>query len=133
MIEGHVTRILSNCYFQLALNIALITAAEIFVKIGAANASSSTFLPQLGAFDSVATWVGISLYIVALLVWSNVLRFMPLTKAYLFVSIEYAVVPAAAWLFLQETISITRGAGIGLVLAGVLLVASAAAKAGEEL
>jgi undecaprenyl phosphate-alpha-L-ara4N flippase subunit ArnF len=133
MIEGHVTRILSNCYSQLALNIALITAADIFLKIGAANPSSSTFLPQLGAFDSVATWVGISLYIVALLVWSNVLRFMPLTKAYLFASIEYAVVPAAAWIFLQETISITRGAGIGLVLAGVLLVASAAAKAGEEL
>jgi drug/metabolite transporter (DMT)-like permease len=34
---------------------------------------------------------------------------------------------------LRETISITRAAGIGLVLAGVLLVASAAAKAGEEL
>ena len=45
----------------------------------------------------------------------------------------HVLVPTAAWLFLNETISSTRAAGIAFVLVGVLLVAAPAAQAEEEL
>jgi drug/metabolite transporter (DMT)-like permease len=127
--------LLLNPYCQIAAYVIAITAAEITLKIGASSVAG-TDTSSILAIDALwhwFTWIGIACYIAGLLLWLNVLRVMPLVKAYSLATVIYAMVPAAAWLVLDEKISITRGIGIALVLAGVLAMTTASAKIEEEL
>lgn len=123
-----------NPYFQLAASAVLIAAAEVLLKQGAVTAEAGdSSLFGIAALASPMTWLGIILFIVSFVSWLYVLRLMPLTQAYALVSVVHVLVPAAAWLFLDEAISTTRATGIALVLTGTILVAAPAAKADEEL
>ncbi|MFB9261834.1 EamA family transporter [Bradyrhizobium erythrophlei] len=77
---------------------------------------------NVGALAWSVTWIGIVLYVVSFISWLHVLRLMPVTQAYCLISVVHVLVPAAAWLFLLESISLSRAAGIALVLGGILLV-----------
>jgi drug/metabolite transporter (DMT)-like permease len=121
-------------YLQLGLSSVLLTIAEVLLKTGATVgpvANDWTTLFNVGALAWSATWIGIALYVVSFLSWLHVLRLMPLTQAYSLINVVQILVPAAAWLVLHEPISIGRGAGIALVLAGTLLVAVPSAR-GEQ-
>jgi drug/metabolite transporter (DMT)-like permease len=123
-------------YLQLGLNSVLLTAAEILMKKGATAGpveSGWTAPFNIGALAWSTTWLGIALYVVSFLSWLHVLRLMPLTQAYSLINVVQILVPAAAWLVLHEPISIGRGVGIALVLAGILLVAVPSARAEEQL
>lgn len=136
MTGGRARRPIRSPYLQLLGAQVLITAAEVLLKKGAVASVAGSGGPEvlgLAALASGATWIGILLYIVSFLIWLHVLRVLPLTQAYALASMVHVLVPTAAWLFLNETISSTRAAGIALVLVGVLLVAAPAAKAEEEL
>ena len=136
MTDGRARRLIRSPYLQLLGAQVLITAAEVLLKKGAVASVAEAGGPEvlgLAALASGATWLGILLYIVSFLIWLHVLRLLPLTQAYALASMVHVLVPTAAWLFLNETISSTRAAGIAFVLVGVLLVAAPAAKAEEEL
>ena len=136
MTDGRARRLIRSPYLQLLGAQGLITAAEVLLKKGAVASVAEAGGPEvlgLAALASGATWLGILLYIVSFLIWLHVLRLLPLTQAYALASMVHVLVPTAAWLFLNETISSTRAAGIAFVLVGVLLVAAPAAKAEEEL
>lgn len=125
-----------NPYFQLGVSAIMLTVAEVSLKIGASTGSGGTAVTALfnfAAIASLATWIGIFLYILSFSIWLHVLRLMPLTEAYALINVIHISVPAAAWLYLHETISISRMDGIALVLCGTLLVAAPSAKAEEEL
>jgi multidrug transporter EmrE-like cation transporter len=136
MTRGRARRALVNPYLQLIAGQVLITAAEVLLKKGAAGSVTVAGEPEvfgITALTSGTTWLGIVFYTLSFVIWLRALRLLPLTRAYALASIVHVLVPAAAWLFLNETISLTRAAGIGLVLCGVVLVAAPAAKAEEEL
>jgi drug/metabolite transporter (DMT)-like permease len=136
MTGGRARRLILSPYLQLLGAQVLITAAEVLLKKGAVASVAESGGPEvlgLAALASGATWLGILLYIVSFLIWLHVLRLLPLTQAYALASMVHVLVPTAAWLFLNETISSTRAAGIAFVLVGVLLVAAPAAQAEEEL
>lgn len=136
MTGGRAHRALVNPYLQLIAGQVLITAAEVLLKKGAAGSvagANESEVLGVTALTSGTTWLGIVLYTLSFLIWLHVLRLLPLTRAYALASIVHVLVPAAAWMFLDETISLTRAAGIALVLCGVVLVAAPAAKAEEEL
>jgi drug/metabolite transporter (DMT)-like permease len=136
MTGGRGRALFLNPYFQLGLSAVLITAAEVLLKHGAVTTTpllGGYEILGLGALVSGTTWLGIALLILSFASWVYVLRALPLTQAYALISIVHILVPAAAWLLLSESISLTRGAGIALVLGGTILVAAPAAKAEEEL
>jgi multidrug transporter EmrE-like cation transporter len=136
MTGGHARQAFVNPYLQLLAGQVLITAAEVLLKKGAAESVAGSGQSEVFGVTALAsgmTWLGIVFYIASFLIWLHVLRLLPLTLAYALASLVHVLVPAAAWLFLNETISPTRAAGIALVLCGVVLVAAPAAKAEEEL
>jgi drug/metabolite transporter (DMT)-like permease len=125
-----------NPYFQLGIIAILISAAEILLKKGATASvavSDGQTLLAVAALSWSVTWIGIALYLLSFISWLHVLRLIPLTQAYSLLSIVHVLVPTAAWVFLQESISLTRAAGIALVLSGIFLTAGAAAEAEAKL
>jgi multidrug transporter EmrE-like cation transporter len=123
-----------NPYFQIALGALLVSGAEVFMKKGASvTAADWSSLLGAGALASPLTWFGIVLYILSFVSWLYVLRQMPLVKAFALINIVHVLVPAAAWLFLNESLSLSRAAGILLVLGGTMLVAGTMANAEDKL
>jgi undecaprenyl phosphate-alpha-L-ara4N flippase subunit ArnE len=136
MTGGRGRRAFLNPYLQLALGVLSVTAAEILLKIGAVAGAADD--PQGGIFGVSAlaaapTWLGIILYCLSFVSWLYVLRLLPLTEAFALVNVVHILVPLAAWLFLNESISLTRAAGIAMVVAGAVLIATSAAKLEAEL
>lgn len=66
---------------------------------------------------------GLSLYVLGAVAWLTVLSRLPLSLAYPMLALSYAVTPVLAWLLLGESVNGLRWAGIGVICAGVLLVA----------
>ena len=55
-------------------------------------------------------------------VWFVGLSRLPVSQAYPVLSLGYIIAALLAWMVLGETISLARWAGIGLIIAGVMLV-----------
>lgn len=77
-------------------------------------------------FMSLATnWAliaGIGLQLVPLVGWTVMLKTMPLSKLQPMIALTYVVTPLFAVLFLGESVPLGRMLGIGLIVAGVVLV-----------
>ncbi|XHR27827.1 MAG: hypothetical protein ACFUZC_18075 [Chthoniobacteraceae bacterium] len=113
----------SNPYFHIILNVVLAAAAQVFLKKGAdESATLSLFVSMLMSLRSLWTWAGILCIIGSLLAWLHALRFVPLIIAFNVAGLLHVVVPLVSWLFLGETLSVTRCVGIALVFFGVLVV-----------
>lgn len=67
---------------------------------------------------------GFVLQMIPLVSWVVLLKFMPLTKLQPMIALTYVVTPVLAVLFLGEQVSPLRMAGIGLIVAGVVLVSA---------
>lgn len=65
----------------------------------------------------------LALYGLSTLGWVLALRSVPLSTAYLFMSLSFVIVPTMAWWFLGETISMRFAIGSGMIMAGIVLAA----------
>lgn len=129
-------------YMQIALGVALVTAAELLLKVGAtktSGAGSAVIAQDHNAFSGVTAlaspwvWAGIICYIASLVNWLSVLRKVQLIVAFNLVNAVHVAVPLASWLLLKETVPWPRAVGIGLVVCGLLLLARSVAQAEEKL
>ena len=66
---------------------------------------------------------GLACYAVSVVVWVIALSRVPVSIAYPMLSIGYVVNAVAAWQLLGESLSPLRLAGIGVIIAGVFMVA----------
>ena len=66
------------------------------------------------------------LYAGATVLWVWLLTHIPLSAAYPFVGLSFIVVPVASWWFLGEPLGLRYWTGIGLIVAGVGVIAEAA-------
>jgi len=64
------------------------------------------------------------LYAVSTLGWVLALRQVPLSTAYLFMSLSFVIVPVLAYYFLDETLSIKTMIGSALIISGILVAAT---------
>jgi drug/metabolite transporter (DMT)-like permease len=117
-----VRRWFLNPYTQIGIGALLVTASELQLKLGATSARDVGWF-GVAALASWWTWGGIATYILSFASWLYVLRKLPLSVAISLMSITYVLVPLAARLLLDESISPRRGIGIVLVLCGTVLVA----------
>ena len=128
-------RWLANPWLQLALNALLVTAYELFLKLGAratAHLAEGSWTGLSGLL-SPWTWLGIVCMILSLLSWLYVLRELPLSLAFPLSNVVHVLVPLSCWIFLGETISSRRWFGIVLVLVGLVVVAKPFARIEEKL
>ena len=116
--------------WALVLNVLCITAAEIFLKLGAGQTH-----PGLLGFSALSSWqtiVGILFHVSGFACWMFALRTLPVSLAFNFTALAQVLVPIAAFVFLGETISPLRCGGIGLVIAGFVLLVPVVARVEEK-
>ena len=125
-----------NPFLQIFITVLLTSAAQVLLKLGADfsvgddSAWSWLGLAELGSWW---TWAGILAFLASFGGWLYALRFLPLGLAFALTNGVHILVPLGSWLFLHERIGLLRGAGIGVILAGILLLAQSVAKAEEKL
>ncbi|HXP35566.1 MAG TPA: EamA family transporter [Chthoniobacterales bacterium] len=131
-----VFRWLANPWLQIALTAIIVTASELFLKLGA-RATASLTTPfwawGISGLASAWTWLGIVFVILSLVSWLYVLRHIPLSIAFPLSNVVHVLVPLSCWFFLGETISLRRWCGIALVLTGLIIVAAPLARIEEKL
>ena len=66
---------------------------------------------------------GVACYVVSLVDWIMGLSRVPVSVAYPMLSVGYVLNAVAAWYLFGEAVSVTRLAGIGIIIIGVYIVA----------
>lgn len=111
------------------LGVLLNAAAQLLLKAGT-NAvgqfafSRDNILPvgwQLATEPHI--FGGLTCYVVSVVVWIMALSRVEVSIAYPMLSIGYVVNALAAWWLFGEAVSLTRLAGIGIIIMGVYVVA----------
>ncbi len=126
----------ANPWLQLALSVLCVLASELLLKRGAtevADPNSALSWTGINGLTSPLVWWAILLVIVSFASWLYVLKYIPLTVAFLLSRVVDVLVPISCWLLLGEIISVRRWCGIALVIAGLALVAKPVAELEEKL
>ena len=133
---GFLRRWFVNPWVQLSICVLLATAAELFLKLGAAETADPTNAwswTGLTGLRSGWVWWGVLASVVSLFNWLATIRKLPLTIAFPVGNIVHILVPLSSWIFLGEAILTRRWLGIALVLLGLMIVAKPAARLEEKL
>ena len=129
-------RRLLNPWLQIGFNVLIVTASEIFLKLGARETAALTQPWNWSGVTGLLsgwTWLGIFFLILSLFSWLYVLRHVPLSIAFPLSNAVHIFVPFASWIFLGELIAPTRWCGISLVLIGLIVVAKPISQIEEKL
>ena len=73
--------------------------------------------------------IALALYGTATILWILALREIPLSRAYVFVALAFALVPIGAALFFHEVLGLRYAAGLILVVLGIAIIGSEAQSA----
>lgn len=106
-----------NSFAQLGLKMATAATGPI-ASTGRAMRIAGQQLASTAVF-----WLALTCYALSVALWVVGLSRLPVSQAYPVLSLGYLITALLAWAILHETISVTRWTGIGLIIAGVLLVA----------
>ncbi len=129
-------RHLLNPYWFILMTALLATTSEVFLKVGAAATRDlPSAVPWLGISGMTSGWVwlGILLTVLSLFTWMQAIRFIPLVIAFTLSNSVHVLVPLSCFFFLHETIDARRGAGIVLVIAGLMMIARPLAKVESQI
>ena len=106
--------------------VTLATATQLAFKWAGSELGDQelgvAFLADALAKPSV--WVAIAGYAAMFALWINILRRVPLSRAYLITAIVYVPVSIGAWLIFGEQVSLLRAIGIAAIVIGVALIAA---------
>ena len=100
--------------------------AQLSLKMGTRNAAHLLASPSMFLRFAFRPWLwlGGSLYLFGMILWTRVLSMVDLSFAYPFVAIAYVgVILASQWL-LHERVSMRRWIGLGIILLGLAFVVS---------
>ncbi|WP_455206799.1 EamA family transporter [Kaarinaea lacus] len=108
-------------------SITVSSTAHVLLKKGMSQQQSSVSeLPSV--WDSVfniatSPWVlvGMMLHVAALVIWLWALSRVDITFAYPFLAVGYVLVSLMAWLWLGETITLTRFFGMAVIIIGIII------------
>jgi drug/metabolite transporter (DMT)-like permease len=97
---------------------------QVLFKLAALRFASGATLGErlLGLFGNGFFVAALVLYAALAVLWVWVLSFTPLSRAYPFVALAFALTPALGALVFAEPISLRLVGGIALILAGLFLV-----------
>jgi multidrug transporter EmrE-like cation transporter len=105
-----------NSLAQLGLKMATTTTGPI------EGTGRGLWLAGQQLATSLAFWLALAAYGMSVMVWIVGLSRLPVSQAYPVLSVGYIITALLAWITLHESITLTRWAGIGLIIAGVLLI-----------
>ena len=113
----------SFSYLLVALCVVTLASGQIIFKlVGTRITGIADLFTDLGALALLGTAVG--LYAASTLAWIIALKTLPLTHAYIFMSIGFILVPIAAHFLLGEPLTIRLMVGSLIVMLGILVAVS---------
>jgi drug/metabolite transporter (DMT)-like permease len=121
-MNGHLT------FAQIAILSAYalgLSGGQLLFKLAAARFAGTAPVEER-AISVVLSWSFLSalvLYFALSLLWVWILSFTPLSRAYPFVALAFAITPVLGGLLFAEQLSVRLVAGIAVILAGLVLVA----------
>ena len=126
---------LANPWIVLVFEVMFVAASETMLKIGASQTVRISGWEWTGLISLTSLWIwsAIVLVILSFLCWIYVLRHIPLSIAFPLSQVVHVLIPLICWIFLNETISPRRWVGIGIVIAGLAVVAKPVARIEEKL
>jgi multidrug transporter EmrE-like cation transporter len=109
----------------IVISVMCSSLAHLALKLGAMRLDFSAGLADVILRLATNGWliVGATLHVFALALWVVGLRHVELTVAYPFIALGFILVSLLSWMFLSETVSVTRLMGMLLIGAGVVLIA----------
>ncbi|GGJ09958.1 putative 4-amino-4-deoxy-L-arabinose-phosphoundecaprenol flippase subunit ArnE [Alicyclobacillus cellulosilyticus] len=110
-------------YAVILLNVCLLVFGQVCFKWGIAQSGGFSLSHLAALLANGWTILGLSLYVVATLVWFYVLSRVPLSLAYPLQSVSYAFGLFVSRYVLHESVPWTRWVGVLVILLGVTLVA----------
>jgi drug/metabolite transporter (DMT)-like permease len=113
---------------QAALLLAYATGmagGQLLFKAAALRYASEAPLGErlLSLVQNVYFLAAIVLYVALTVLWVWILTFTPLSRAYPFVALAFAITPLLAGFVFGEAVTVRLMLGLGLILCGLLLVA----------
>ena len=95
------------------------------VEAGESGLTSSGLGPAATRLASAPwVWFGLASYVLSFVIWVVVLSHVDVSFAFPFFSVGYIIVAVAGHVSFDETVSITRMVGIGIICCGVVVLAS---------
>jgi len=117
-------------YLLLIVSVFSNVTANILLKKGVTSFGGLTgqkaklFFELTKAATSPFVILGVVLYGFSFLIWLRILSFNDLSRAYpIFATIVFLLTTAGSAIFLNESVSLLRFAGIAIMLVGIYLVA----------
>jgi drug/metabolite transporter (DMT)-like permease len=106
--------------------VALIATGQILFKFlaGALLASGNALNVRVVTLGVAA----LTLYGVATLYWVYLLQNAPLSRLYPYMALSFVLVALASWQLFHETITAAHLAGLGLIVAGLMVIAAGGAR-----
>jgi multidrug transporter EmrE-like cation transporter len=114
----------------LLVGVLLNAAAQLLLKTATRTIGPVALeLNEVGPFARAlalapACWAAVALYGLSIIVWAASLSRVPVSQAYPLLSLGYAIMLVAGWWLLGEVPPLMRVVGIGVIIAGVALVAA---------
>ena len=109
---------------QILLSVAGISCGQVLLKLAAMRLAR---LPEgenlaLAFLGNGYLLAGVFVLGCSTLLWTWVLRVVPLNQAYPFMALAFVLVPAICWFLLGETLSVQQLLGSALIVVGVVVV-----------
>ncbi len=108
--------------------VALNAAAQLLLKAATryagplvSDAGRVEWLHATALWKAPPLWLGLGCYGVSVVLWLGALSRLPVSVAYPMLSVGYVVNAVAAAVLFGEAITAVKFAGIGLIVAGVIL------------
>ena len=110
-------------YAQIIVVVALMTGGQLlFRKTAVGSPPLSTWHGITSLMFNPFFLVALAIYGLATLLWVGVLQQVPLSRAYAFNALSFVVIPIASIVMFGESVTPRLGAGLLLVIAGLVLI-----------
>jgi len=110
-------------FLQVIFCVTMIALGQVLFKLGAESITAST---DKGVYAYFNAYIILALFIYTLstVIWIYILRSIPLSIAYPFMSLSFIIVPIASYYVFGDPVNLKIISGGALILIGVYLVAS---------
>ncbi|MDR2712199.1 MAG: EamA family transporter [Clostridiales bacterium] len=110
-------------FFLCLLNVISLVTGQVLFKVGTNGKTIDSTGALIKTVFSPLIFSGLILYVFTTMLWLYILSKMPISRAYPIQALAYPLVLILAQFIFNEHITTTRWIGMGIVFAGVIIVA----------
>lgn len=101
----------------------MIATGQVLFKLASERTGSVDLAGLAGLATNPFLLLALVIYGLGTIIWIYLLKSVPLSFAYPFMALTFCLVPLLAWYFLGEPLTMRKGFGTLLVMAGLVVIA----------